>query len=189
MERGHSSEDVTPTVGELVRQLAGGLTGAEKKVARVLLAAYPIAGLETIADLSDRANVSAPSVVRFVKKLGFDSYPDFQRALREEIQARISSPLALYQRRPQGRDGGGVLDSSSRTFVEALEATFRNLPAAEFEAVVDRLAGTRGRVLCTGGRFSKVLAYYLFAHLRMLRPGAALIGEEANTRSDELINL
>jgi len=185
----HGSEESVPAVGELVRQLAGELTGAEKKVARVLLAAYPIAGLETIAELSERAEVSAPSVIRFVKKLGFDSYPDFQRALREEIQARISSPLSLYQRRPQGRDGGGVLGSSSRTFVEALEATFRNLPATEFDAVVDRLAGARGRVLCTGGRFSQVLAYYLFTHLRMLRPGAAFIGEEASTRSDELMDL
>jgi DNA-binding MurR/RpiR family transcriptional regulator len=189
LERIHGSEDAAPAVGELVRQLAGELTGAEKKVARVLLAAYPIAGLETIAELSERAEVSAPSVIRFVKKLGFDSYPDFQRALREEIQARISSPLSLYERRPQGRDGDGVLGSSSRTFVEALEATFRNLPATEFEAVVDRLAGARGRVLCTGGRFSQVLAYYLLAHLRMLRPGAAFIGEEASTRSDELMDL
>jgi DNA-binding MurR/RpiR family transcriptional regulator len=185
----HSSEDAVPAVGELVRQLAGEFTGAEKKVARVLLAAYPIAGLETIAEFSERAGVSAPSVVRFVKKLGFDSYPGFQRALREEIQARISSPLSLYDRRPRVPGGGGVLGASSRTFVEALEATFRNLPATEFEAVVDRLAGTPGRVLCTGGRFSQVLAYYLFAHLRMLRPGAALIGEEASTRSDELMDL
>lgn len=176
-------------VGELVRQLASELTGAEKKVARVLLATYPIAGLETIAELSQRADVSAPSVIRFVKKLGFNSYPDFQRALREEIQARISSPLVLYQRRPQERDGGGILDSSVHTFVEALEATFRNISVAEFETIVDRLASARGRVLCTGGRFSQVLAYYLFAHLRMLRPGAALIGEEASTRGDELMDL
>ncbi len=189
MDRTHGSEDTVPSVGELVRQLAGQLTGAEKKVARVLLAAYPIAGLETIAELSERAEVSAPSVVRFVKKLGFDSYPNFQRALREEIQARISSPLSLYERRPQGRDGAGVLGSSSRTFIEALETTFRNLPAVEFEAVVDRLASTRGRILCTGGRFSQVLAYYLLAHLRMLRPGAAFINEEASSRSDELMDL
>lgn len=189
MKRAHGSEDAVPTVGELVRQLAGELTGAEKKVARVLLAAYPIAGLETIAELSGRADVSAPSVVRFVKKLGFDGYPEFQRALREEIQARISSPLSLYQRRPQERDGGGVLASSSHTFSEALGATFRNIPAVEFEAVVEQLASARGRVLCTGGRFSQVLAYYLFAHLRMLRPGAAFIGEEASARSDELMDL
>src|SRR5215217_530367 len=114
--RMHGSEDAVPAVGELVRQFAGELTGAEKKVARVLLDAYPIAGLETIAELSERAYVSAPSVVRFVKKLGFDSYPDFQRALREEIQARISSPLSLYERRPQEPGGGGVLGSSSHTF-------------------------------------------------------------------------
>lgn len=189
MERTHGSDGAVPTIGELVRQLASELTGAEKKVARVLLAAYPIAGLETIAELSERADVSAPSVIRFVKKLGFDGYPDFQRALREEIQARISSPLSLYERRPQGRDGGGVLGSSSRTFVEALTSTFRNVPATEFDSVVERLAGARGRVLFTGGRFSQVLAYYLFTHLRMLRPGAAFIGEEASTRSDELMDL
>lgn len=177
------------TVRELVRRSIGDLTPAERKVARVLLAAYPIAGLEKVAQLAERAQVSAPTVMRFVNKLGFDGYPQFQRALREELQATMSSPLALYQRRPLPSESDGILESSLRVFVRNLEATFAGLPPSEFDAVVDLLADRRRRILCTGGRFSQILAYYLYAHLHMLRPGTRLIGAGLSPRMDELIDV
>lgn len=177
------------TVGELVHRSMGDLTHAERKVARVLLAAYPIAGLERVAELAERAQVSGPTVMRFVAKLGFEGYPAFQRALREEVQGRISSPLLLYGRGPDETDDKGVLDSSLRAFVGTLESTLLSLPPAEFEAAVELLADRRRRVVCTGGRFSQVLAFYLHAHLRMLRPGTRFVGPGPTPREEELIDI
>ena len=54
----------------------------ERKVARVLLQQYPLAGLETVAQLAQKAAVSGPTVLRLVAKLGFDGYSAFQEALR-----------------------------------------------------------------------------------------------------------
>src|SRR5579872_5959058 len=83
-------------VGELVRQRAASLSPAERKLSRALLASYPIAGLESVARLAERAGVSPPTVTRFIGKIGFAGYPEFQDALRSEIQERLSSPLARY---------------------------------------------------------------------------------------------
>lgn len=177
------------TVGELVRRSMDRLTPAERRVAHVLLAAYPIAGLETVAELGERAQVSGPTVMRFVQKLGFDGYPEFQRSLREEIQARISSPLTLYEHRPAGLEGSELLESSLRTFSRALDATFTAVPPSELAAVVDLLADTRRRVLMTGGRFSQVLAYYLFAHLHQLRSRSRLLDGTPASRMDALIDV
>src|SRR5919205_2658733 len=85
------------TVRERIRKLLSELTAAERRVARVLLAAYPIAGLESVTRLAERAGVSGPTVTRFVTKLRFDGYRQFQDALREEVQARVSSPLIRYR--------------------------------------------------------------------------------------------
>src|ERR1700687_4944806 len=86
--------DVTNVTGqesrvmELVRQRLDSLSPAERKLARVLLASYPIAGLESVVRFAERARVSPPTVTRFITKLGFSGYPEFQETLRNEVQAR-----------------------------------------------------------------------------------------------------
>src|SRR2546428_11011561 len=93
-------------VGELVRQRLDSLSPAERRLARALLASYPIAGLESVARFAERAGVSPPTVTRFITKLGFRGYPEFQEALRHEVHARVSSPLTRYRdvQPPRGAD-------------------------------------------------------------------------------------
>src|SRR5213595_1060415 len=88
-------------VGELVRQRLDSLSPAERRLARALLASYPIAGLESVARFAERAGVSPPTVTRFIAKLGFRGYPEFQENLRDEVQARLSSPLERYRDEPK----------------------------------------------------------------------------------------
>ncbi len=57
-----------------------------------------IAEAADTANLAQTANVSTPTVARLVQKLGFDGYPDFQRALRKELDETISSPLTKRER-------------------------------------------------------------------------------------------
>src|SRR5439155_534416 len=86
-------------VGEVVRLRLDSLSPAERRLARVLLASYPIAGLESVARFAERAGVSPPTVTRFITKLGFHGYPEFQESLRHEVQARLSSPLTRDRER------------------------------------------------------------------------------------------
>src|ERR1700730_8140367 len=81
-------------VGERLRNRMASLSPAERKLARGLLATYPTAGLESVARFAERAAVSSPTVTRFVAKLGFRGYPEFQRGLSYEGQARLSSHIA-----------------------------------------------------------------------------------------------
>src|SRR6202035_2613545 len=99
-------------VGELVRHRLASLSPAERKLARVLLASYPIAGLESVARFAERARVSPPTVTRFITKLGFRGYPEFQETLRHEVQARLSSPLARYRDDQPGRETDSVLSDA-----------------------------------------------------------------------------
>jgi DNA-binding MurR/RpiR family transcriptional regulator len=177
-------------IGDRVRGSMNDLTSAERKVARVLLSAYPIAGLETLASFAGRADVSAPTVMRFVNKLGFSGYPTFQSALREEIQERMSSPLALFDRRPHDAPGGdALLTSAHETFASTLRSTFARLDGEEIDTAVRLLARRRRTVYTTGGRFSQMLAQYLYAHLQQLRPNVAHIADGLTPRHDRLIDL
>ena len=116
-------------VGDRLAQIASDTTPAEQKVARALTTSAMLAGFETVAALAKRAGVSGPTVVRFVTRLGYASYADFQRALLNEMEARGTSPLdALSSSRYQAR-------RSARAIGERLHvrAACRDLPA-----IVDR---------------------------------------------------
>lgn len=179
---------VSESLASLVHERMGELTAAERKVARVFLGSYPIAGLETTAQLAQRAGVSGPTVMRFVVRLGFEGYPEFQAALRDEVQEKLTSSLSQF-----GDGGGetveGLLQTSLRTLQDEIERSFAGIPQAEFDAVVDLLADPRYAILCTGGRFSQIFAYYLFAHLNMMRPRCRLVGAAPTPRWDELIDV
>ena len=101
-------------IAELVRQRSTELSPAERRLAKVLLSSYPIAGLETLARFAERAAVSPPTVTRFIGKLGFRGYPEFQDRLRQEVQDRLSSPLARYDAGPSADRKSTRLNSSHR---------------------------------------------------------------------------
>lgn len=172
----------------LVHRRMGQLTAAERRVARIFMASYPIAGLENVAQLAERAGVSGPTVMRFVGRLGFSGYPEFQDALRREVQEKLASSLSQYSDQTPPA-GAGIVPSSLNVFRTELERTFASLPAGELDAVVDLLADRRYEVLCTGGRFSQILAFYLSAHLNMMRPRCRYIVAAPTPRWDELVDV
>ena len=180
--------NVRDTLRSSVHARMGTLTVAERRVGRAFLAHYPIAGLETLAQLADRAGVSGPTVMRFVNRLGFDGYPAFQEALRQEIQEKLTSSLALFERQPFGADQD-LLSSSLAVFSRELETTMADVQSAELDAIVDLLADKRRPVLLSGGRFSQILSFYLSVHLNMMRSGCRNVVASPTPRFDELIDV
>jgi DNA-binding MurR/RpiR family transcriptional regulator len=187
--------DVTNVTGresrvvELVRQRMNGLSPAERKLARVLLAAYPIAGLESVARFAERAGVSPPTVTRFITKLGFRGYPEFQEVLRHEIQARLSSPLARYRDNPPDRGTDSVLSDALDASSHNLEATIEVLSHRDVNEAVELIADVRRRVMILGGRVSAPLARYLAGQLHLLRPGIGLVDADRSAPAQQLIDM
>lgn len=158
-------------IEQRIRALLSRLTPSEKRVARAILAAYPIAALGTIAELSERAGASAPTILRLTTKLGFDGYSHFQKVVQEEIQQKMQSPLSLLEsapRVPQARRGflGSFLDDMA----EALHKTGALLPGDVLDEALDLLADPSRKIYAIGGRSSHVLAKHLVFHLHQLRP-------------------
>jgi DNA-binding MurR/RpiR family transcriptional regulator len=176
-------------VGELVRHRFGSLSPAERKLARVLLASFPIAGLESVARFAERAGVSPPTVTRFITKLGFKGYPEFQEVIRHEVQERLSSPLARYRDEPPGRGTDSVLSESLEVSRHAVKATLDLLSHRDVEETVDLLADVRRRVMVLGGRVSGQLARYMAGQLHLLRPGVGIVDSDRGAPAQQLIDL
>jgi len=176
-------------VGELVRQRLNSLSPAERKLARVLMASYPIAGLESVARFAERAGVSPPTVTRFITKLGFSGYPEFQESLRHEVQARLSSPLTRIRDQSPARGTDSVLNEALDVAAHNLKATLDVLSHRDTNETVELLSDVRRGVWVLGGRVSAPLARYLAAQLHLLRPGIGLVDAERSSPAQQLIDM
>jgi len=178
------------TVSARIHDAIHRLTSAEKRAARGLLANYPTIGFAPVAEFATQAGASSATVLRFVSQLGYKSYPDFQRALREELDERGKSPLQRSQSAPplQERDAN-FLDRFITQSIDNLRSSAALIPASEFEALCVRLAEGKGTCYLAGGRFTDFLAGYLEAHLRLVRPGLRRLDARPATRADQLIDV
>jgi DNA-binding MurR/RpiR family transcriptional regulator len=166
----------TEGISARIRNAMSELTPSERRVARALLARGPTFGLESSSSLAKHISVSGPTVSRFVTKLGFANYGDFQHALREEVQERITSPVTLYPSE-QGTDDGATASLSTSNLVirDAVEETLRSIPADELGKAAAMLADSRKQVLVFGGRFSHVVARHLVDLFQELRVGVRFV--------------
>ena len=175
------------SVAEAIRDRAKELTRSERRAARALLANYPLLGLGTVAEFSAESGVSPPTILRFIGRLGFATYADFQRRLREELQAQLKSPLAKADPELQPS-----LPTRASAFAEAvaenIAETFRHMPAAEFDAAVALIADQRRPLHLLGGRFTDAIARYMAAHLRILRPGVSHVTGQRDNWRDQILD-
>ena len=176
------------SIQDQVRRELAEFTDAESRVARALLGEYPMAGMETVARLARRAETSGPTILRFVARLGFDNYAAFQDAIRSEIQARLQSPLVRY-------DSIATKSAEADTTDRVAQALRRNIEIAaqdlrkDIGRITALLTDLDRTVLCLGGRFSGMIAAYLYQYLRELRPGVRLVRDGTAAWADYLLDV
>lgn len=179
------SMDDAPEAPQLIQRLRTGLaqlSPTERKVARALLADYPSAGLDSVQSLAQQAQVSAPSVVRFARRLGFRGFVELQQALRAELSWRSNGPLQLLDRRQTAGCHAELMETSLQATCHAISQSLRHIPAFDMQQAIELLSQGGKRVTLGGGRFSQSLAIYLERHLRQLRPQVMLLPEVPHQR-------
>jgi DNA-binding MurR/RpiR family transcriptional regulator len=182
-----------PTVAELITQKAEDLTASERKLAQTLLGHYPMAGLETVATFAQRCGVSAPTVLRFAGKIGFDSYPEMQSRLRKELEARLQSPLtrsALPRAHVEtGHPMGEMLNQMTEAAISNIRSSLANIAPSELEGAINLLADRKRAVYVLGGRFSSALAVYAFEHLRSMRADVRRVAGQNTKWTEDLLDI
>jgi len=181
---------MAPSLAERIRDELDSLTASERKAGRALLANYPLLGLETVAGFAACAGVSSPSILRFINRIGFANYAEFQRRLRDELEAQIQAPLTRDPTRLPTRQAN---HPPHHAFADAVTAnirnTFQHLPQSEFDAVVRLLADAKRPVHALGGRFTDAIARYLTAHLRILRPDVHHLEGQTHNWQDQVLDM
>ena len=175
------------SISELISDRLDAMPAGERRAAHTLIANYPLIGLKTVADFSVQAGVSSPTILRFVSRLGFHSYSEFQSALKEELAAQLQSPLSRTVDQDAAARGGAT--PAVEATLENIRETFRHLPPKQIAEIVAALADTRAKVFLLGGRFTDPIARYMAAHLTIIRPNIVHLSGQESTWADRLIDI
>lgn len=160
-------------------------TNAERRVAAWLESNVETVAFRTVNAVAAASGVSEATIVRFARKLGFDSYTAMQREAQASLQRQFSLGDKLQQTLNGGEDG--PLERSYRRDLENLQRTYERLDAADFAAAVRSLAHAR-RVLVVGLRASAGSAVYLAFALQLVRPRVALVRLDLDDVHEQLLD-
>lgn len=151
-----------------IENLSSQLTATEQRLSAAILTDYPFAGLQLINELAENTKTSAPTVSRFVSKLGFTGFQEFQRQLILELKEGQRSPVDL--KITSAPVEGAYLSGFLERIESLVGQTKASISEAQFNRVCERLSDTSRRIFIIGGRMSDPVALYAFKHLRQIRP-------------------
>jgi DNA-binding MurR/RpiR family transcriptional regulator len=179
----------TDTIAEVIRGHFKNLTRAERQLANSLLENYPVSGLGSVTTVAEAAEVSTPTVVRMVKKLGFGGFPEFQATLRAELEATISSPIAKHDRWAKGAPDAHILNRFADAVMANMRQSLSQIDIEDFDNLATLLADRDRAVLVVGGRITRSLADYFFTHMQVIRDGMTLIAPNSNAWPHYVLNM
>ncbi len=163
------TNEVIKKINEKYEKLSKG----QKKLADYIIQNYDKAAFLTAAKLGSLVGVSESTVVRFAMNLGYQGYPDFQKALEEMVRNKLNSIQRMevaYGRISQSEILSTVLQSDA----EKIKLTLENIDEMAFETAIDILLNAR-HIYVLGIRSCMPLANFLSFYLNMLFDNVHLI--------------
>ena len=145
----------------------------QKRIAQYIQENYDKAAFMTAGRLGEAVNVSESTVVRFAAQLGYEGYPEMQKALQELIRGRLTSIQRIRASHEQ-ISGQDVLSTVMQRDVAGIHAAIEGLDRGAFNAVVDKLLQAK-HIYILGVRSSAYLAGYLHFYFHLIFPNVTLV--------------
>ena len=149
------------------------MSKSHKAIATYISEHYDQAVFMTAAKLGETLGISESTVVRFADRIGYEGYPEFQKALEECVKGKLNNIQkmdAKYGRSSQSE----VLTSVLTADIEKIQHTIDNLDPAAFESAVNTILEAK-TVYIMGLRSNEPLAEFLHFYLNMVRGGVVLL--------------
>ena len=171
--------DVLNRINEKYSRMSKG----HKAISDYISEHYDKAVFMTAARMGKELGISESTVVRFASGLGYEGYPEFQKALEECVRGKLNDVQrisAKYGRSTQSE----ILTSVITADIEKLQSTIDNLDPEAFEAAVSIIMEA-DTIYVMGLRSNEPLAAFLHFYLKMIREKVVLLNTTSVTESFE----
>lgn len=151
---------------ELIESRLPEMSKGHKAIAGYILENYDKAAYMTASKLGEETGVSESTVVRFTMELGFEGYPYFQSALKEELKSKLTSVQRLNYTERFEDDAAAVRDIM-RGDMENLKDTIANLDDVAMSNAVKAILKAR-KIYIMGLRSSSPLSSFMHFYMTLL---------------------
>jgi len=158
----NSKSDILSYIESEINNMSKG----QKKIAQFILTHYDKATFMTASSLGRHVGVSESTVVRFATQLGFDGYPQLQRALQEIVKTRLTTLQRVDISNEIIKDND-VLSSVMNLDITRIRTTLENIDREEFEKAVNAISNAEN-IYVLGTRSSFALSQFMTFYLNYI---------------------
>lgn len=171
------------------------LSKSHRRIVEYIVAHYDKAVFMTASRLGQCVGVSESTVVRFASAMGYEGYPQLQKALQELVRHRLTAVQRFEMSSEIAR--AEVVPTVLKSDMHNIRTTLEEMDTAAFEDVVRRILGAK-TIYVMGVRsaapLAQFLSYYLnyiFENVRLAAAGPTDVFEEISriNKADVLIGI
>ena len=170
------------------------LTPKQQILARLILDNRYITSVASAAEIGEKVQTSAATVVRLCQALGYQGLPDLQAAIRSEMPTYLTAVERLEKRFAFSPPDGQLLERAFHADVRNIERTADGISPEQYRQIVETLAGAREIIVIAGGVVTGA-AVFLAHSLRVIGlPARAVLDGDveqvvntAHIRADDVV--
>ncbi len=151
---------------QLISEREATFSKGQRQIAEYIKAHYDRAAYMTASRFGQVVKVSESTVVRFANALGFEGYPEMQRALQELARTHLTAAQRMSVA-DNLMDRKNVLDKVLLGDADKIKRTLEELDRGAFEDAVEKIVNARN-IYVIGSRSSASLAGFLNFNFRMM---------------------
>lgn len=153
------------------------LSKSHRKIASFISENYDKAVFMTASRLGEVVNISESTVVRFATALGYDGYPQMQKALQEIVRHRLTSTQRFELSAELSQDE--LLDTALKTDIRNIRTTLDQLDRKVFSGIVDEISRAQ-TIYVLGLRSAAPLAEFLGYYLHYIFDDVRIVNAMSN---------
>ncbi|GAA0116322.1 MurR/RpiR family transcriptional regulator [Clostridium senegalense] len=163
------------------------LSKGQKLIAEYILKHYDKAAFMTAAKLGNSVGVSESTVVRFANQLGYEGYPELQKALQELIKNKLTT----VQRIELSNDfisHNNALKGVLKSDIENIRVTLEKINHSAFDEAVNTIFEAKN-IYIIGLRSSTALADFLGFYLNLILDNVKIVSYGMSDIFEQMLNL
>ena len=164
---------MTNDIAQKIEAVMPSMSKGQKRIADAILNNYDKAAYMTAAKLGEMVGVSESTVVRFAIELGFEGYPELQKAVQELVRAKLTPNQRIEVTNLRIGDGD-VLDNVLFSDISKIKYTLEPMDRAAFSQAIDAILQAR-HIYIIGALSSASLATFLNFNLSLIFENVKLV--------------
>lgn len=158
---------------QIIEENMSQLSKGQRAIARYILENYDKAAFMTASKLGEIVEISESTVVRFAAQIGYDGYPDMQRALQKMIRNRLTS-VQRIQVSNSRMEKGNIVESVLSSDMEKIRLTLEEMDMEVFAASVKTIVEAN-KIYLIGNRSTGGVISFLNFYLNLLFDNVVLV--------------